>query len=59
MRGAPVVVGLAPAAHGGNRTGRSSPVIVRRLPVRRLHRAGFASQPASVSRGDGLRLTGV
>lgn len=52
-----LVVGLAPAAHGGNRTGRmftgdSSGTTL----MRALHATGFASRPRSESRDDGLRL---
>ena len=53
-----LVLGLAPGAHGSNRTGRpftgdgSGDFL---FPV--LHEAGFASQPKAVSRDDGMKLT--
>jgi uracil-DNA glycosylase family 4 len=55
-----LVIGLAPAAHGGNRTGRvftgdrSGDFLYRAL-----YETGFASQPQSISRDDGMQLTGA
>ncbi len=55
-----LALGLAPGAHGSNRTGRmftgdgSGDFL---FPV--LHEAGFASQPTAVSRNDGMKLTGL
>jgi len=55
-----LILGLAPAAHGGNRTGRmftgdSSGAWL----IKALYETGFANQPISVSRDDNLRLNGA
>ena len=55
-----LVIGLAPAAHGGNRTGRiftgdrSGDWLFGSM-----YRTGFANQPVSVAKDDGLRLSGA
>jgi uracil-DNA glycosylase len=51
-----VVIGLAPAAHGGNRTGRVfTGDNSAKFLVRHLYEAGFANQPNSDTRDDGLK----
>ena len=55
-----LMIGLAPAAHGGNRTGRvftgdkSADFLFKCL-----HKAGFANQSISISRDDGLELNNL
>jgi uracil-DNA glycosylase family 4 len=55
-----LVLGLAPGAHGSNRTGRPFTGDASgnfMYPV--LHETGFANQPTALDRNDGLKLTGM
>jgi len=58
-----LLVGLAPAAHGGNRTGRvftgDSRGVSGEMLFEALYRAGFSPRPRSVNAADGLLLDGA
>jgi uracil-DNA glycosylase len=55
-----LIIGLAPGAHGANRTGRMfTGDRSGEFLYRALYQTGFASQPQSLSRDDGLTLSGV
>ncbi len=54
-----MIVGLAPAAHGGNRTGRVfTGDKSAEFLMGCLYEAGLSNQPSSIRRGDGLQLIG-
>lgn len=55
-----LILGLAPAAHGGNRTGRVlTGDLTAKFLFQALHAQAWANQPSSLSKDDGLILSGV